>query len=63
LSLLVVGGVNNQPFFVLVIEDVLIRRVSEHSLPALVVEIWEVVGGRRDSGEPIIKDDTKLAEL
>ena len=32
---------HNQPFFVLVvIEDVLIRRVLEYLLPALVVEVW-----------------------
>jgi hypothetical protein len=40
LSLLVVGGVDKQPFFVLVIEDVLIRRVSDHTLPAFIVKVW-----------------------
>ena len=60
MSLLLVGGVNNQPFFILVIVELLIRRVSEHSLPALVIEVRKVIGGCGDSGEPIIKDDMEL---
>ncbi len=61
MSLLVVGGINKQPFFVLVIEDVLICRVLEHSLPVLVVEVRKVVGGCGDSGEPIVEDDMNLS--
>lgn len=56
----VIGRVNNQPFFVFVVEDVLKRRVSEHALPTIVVEVRKIVGGSGNGSEPVIEDDVKL---
>ena len=56
----VVTGLNNQPFFILVIEDVLIGRVLEHSLPGRVIKVRKVIGGCGDCGKPIVKNDMEL---
>ena len=56
----IVGRLSNQPFFIFIVEDVLKRRVPKHSFPAVVVEVWKVVGGSGNGGKPIVEDDVKL---
>ena len=61
-GLFVDSRLSNQPFFVfvVVVEDVLECRVSKHSLPTIIFEVWKVVGGSGNGSEPIVKDDVKL---
>ena len=58
--MLVIGELNNQPFFVFFVEVVLIRRVLEHSFPTVIVEIRQVVCGCKNGGKPIVEEDMKL---
>ena len=36
------------------------RRNLEHSPPAIIIEIWQIVGGCRNGDTPFIKEDMKL---
>ena len=54
------GGHGNQPFFVFIIEDVMVRQVLEHSQPTIIIEVWQFVGRCRNGGKAIVKDDVEL---
>ena len=57
--LFVVGGLSIQPTLVFLVRDVLVRRVLEHLLPTISIEVWQVVGCR-NGGTPIVEDDVEL---
>jgi hypothetical protein len=58
--LFVVGGLNNQSIFIFVIKDALVRRVLDHSLPRISIEVGQVVAGCGNGGKPIVEDDMEL---
>ena len=59
-GLFLVGRLSNQPIFLFIIKVALKRRVFEHSLPRIIIEVRKVIGRSGNGSEPIIEDDVKL---